>query len=67
VVSSEGSLEVLARQWRDSRQVPVVVPSARLAASASALGFQQVRVARNASAAATLDILQPLKAAKRLQ
>ncbi len=67
VVSSEGSLEVLSRQWRGSKQVPVVVPSARLAASARVLGFQQVQASRNASAEATLDILQPLKAVKRLQ
>lgn len=67
VVSSEGSLQVLAQQWRGSMQVPVVVPSDRLAAIASTSGFQQVQVARNASAEATLDILQPLKAVKRLQ
>ena len=67
VVSSEASLEVLAQQWPGSKQVFLIVPSARLAASARALGFAQVKVSQNASPEATLDILQPLKAAKRLQ
>ena len=67
VVSSAGSLEMLAQQWPASKQLPVVVPSARLAAIARTSGFQQVQVAHNASAQATLDILQPLKAVKRLQ
>lgn len=67
VISSEASLEVLAQQWRGSKEVVVVVPSTRLAARAQALGFERVQVSQNASAEATLDILQPLKAAKRLQ
>ena len=67
VVSSEASLEVLAQQWRGSKQVILVVPSTRLAARAQTLGFQQVQMSQNASPEATLDILQPLKAAKRLQ
>ncbi|XOV83930.1 MAG: uroporphyrinogen-III synthase [bacterium] len=67
VVSSEGSLRVFAEQWRGSNQVVLVVPSARLAAHAEALGFAQVHVSQNASPEATVDILQTLRAAKRLQ
>lgn len=70
VVSSEAALEVLSEQWfeqQGSATVVLIVPSERVALSARKSGFQQVHVSDNASATATLDILQQLKASKSLQ